>query len=167
MKESNTSRYSRESGEALYRRSLYTFWKRSAPHPSLEAFGSPSRESCTVRRERTNTPLQALVTLNDIQDVEAARGLAERVLKQAPGDPERLAWLYLQVLARQPKPAEVAILTAALADFKTTFEHAAEDAKKLVTYGEHVADPALNVPELAAWTLLASDTLNLDEALNR
>ena len=167
MKESNTSRYSRESGEALYRRSLYTFWKRSAPHPSLEAFGSPSRESCTVRRERTNTPLQALVTLNDIQYVEAARGLAERVLKQAPGDPERLAWLYLQVLARQPKPAEVAILTAALADFKTTFEHAAEDAKKLVTYGEHVADPALNVPELAAWTLLASDTLNLDEALNR
>ena len=120
-----------------------------------------------MRRERTNTPLQALVTLNDIQYVEAARVLAERVLKEAPTDAERLAWLYLQVLARQPKPAEVAILTAALADFKTTFEHAAEDAKKLVTYGEHVADPALNVPELAAWTLLASDTLNLDEALNR
>ena len=167
MKESNTSRYARDSGDALYRRSLYTFWKRSAPHPSLEAFGTPSRENCTVRRERTNTPLQALVTLNDIQFVEAARVLAERILKPQATDAERLASLYRLVLARAPNAAELSVLTAALTDFRTTFGNSADAAKKLIAYGEHVADPALAAPELAAWTLIASDTLNLDEALNR
>jgi mono/diheme cytochrome c family protein len=167
MKESNTSKYARDSGEALYRRSLYTFWKRSAPHPSLEAFGTPSRENCTVRRERTNTPLQALVTLNDIQFVEAARVLAERVLKQKPSDAERLDCLYRLVLARSPQPAELPVLNAALTDFRATFGYSADAAKKLITYGERPPDPALAVPELAAWTLIASQTLNLDEALNR
>ena len=167
MKESNTSKYARDSGDALYRRSLYTFWKRSAPHPSLEAFGTPSRENCTVRRERTNTPLQALVTLNDIQFVEASRVLAERVLKQIPNDAQRLDFLYRIVLARSPLPAELPVLTAALADFKASFGHSADAAKKLVTYGEHPPDPALAVPELAAWTLIANQTLNLDETLNR
>jgi len=167
MTQSNTGKYARESGDALYRRSLYTFWKRSAPHPSLEAFGTPSRENCTVRRERTNTPLQALVTLNDIQFVEAARVLAERVLKQMPNDAERLNCLYRLVLARSPMPAELPVLTAALADFRASFGQSADAAKKLVTYGEHPPDPALAAPELAAWTLIASQTLNLDETLNR
>ena len=167
MVQSNTGRYKRDSGEALYRRSLYTFWKRSAPHPSLEAFGTPTRETCTVRRERTNTPLQALVTLNDIQFVEAARVLAERILKQKPGDAERLDWLYRLVLARPPLPGELPVLNAALADFRASFSQSADAAKKLVTYGERPPDPALAVPELAAWTLIASQTLNLDEALNR
>jgi mono/diheme cytochrome c family protein len=166
MKESNTRKYVRDSGEALYRRSLYTFWKRSAPHPSLETFGTPSRENSTVRRERTNTPLQALVTLNDIQLVEAARVLAERVLKQKSTDPERFDFLYRVVLARPPKPTELSILTSALTDFRTTFGKSPDDAKKLVAYGERVADPALAAPELAAWTLIASNTLNLDESLN-
>jgi mono/diheme cytochrome c family protein len=166
MKESNTRKYVRDSGEALYRRSLYTFWKRSAPHPSLETFGTPSRENSTVRRERTNTPLQALVTLNDIQLVEAARVLAERVLKQKSTDPERFDFLYRVVLARSPKPTELSILTSALTDFRTTFGKSPDDAKKLVAYGERVADPALAAPELAAWTLIASNTLNLDESLN-
>jgi hypothetical protein len=167
MKESNTSRYARDAGDALYRRSLYTFWKRSAPHPSLEAFGTPSRENCTVRRERTNTPLQALVTLNDIQFVEAARVLAERVLKQNTTDAERFDCLYRLVLARSPKPAEVAVLTASLTDFRTSFGHSEDAAKKLVAYGERPPDPAFAAPELAAWTLIASEALNLDEALNR
>ena len=167
MKESNTSRYARDAGEALYRRSLYTFWKRSAPHPSLETFGTPSRENCSVRRERTNTPLQALVTLNDIQFIEAARVLAERVLKQKSSDAERLDCLYRLVLARSPQPAELPVLTAALADFKTSYGQSADAAKKLITYGERPPDPALAAPELAAWTLIASLTLNLDEALNR
>ena len=167
MKESNTSKYARDSGDALYRRSLYTFWKRSAPHPSLEAFGAPSRENCTVRRERSNTPLQALVTLNDIQFVEAARVLAERILKQKSSDGERLDWLYRLVLARSPQPAEVPVLSAALADFRTSFGQSTDAAKKLITYGEHPPDPTLAAPELAAWTLVASQILNLDEALNR
>ena len=167
MKESNTSRYERDSGEALYRRSLYTFWKRSAPHPSLEAFGTPSRENCTVRRERTNTPLQALVTLNDIQFVEAARVLAERILKQKSSDDERFDYLYRIVLARPPKAAELPVLAAALSDFRATFGNSLDDAKKLVAYGERAPDPSLSAPELAAWTVIASNTLNLDETLNR
>jgi len=167
MKESNTSQYARDSGESLYRRSLYTFWKRSAPHPSLEAFGTPTRENSTVRRERTNTPLQALVTLNDIQFVEAARVLAERVLKQSSSDNARFDALYRLVLARSPKPAELPVLTASLTDFRATFAAAADKAKKLVSYGERPADPSLAAPELAAWTLIASDVLNLDEAINR
>ncbi|MEI7911759.1 MAG: DUF1553 domain-containing protein [Verrucomicrobiota bacterium] len=167
MMESNTRNYARDSGEALYRRSLYTFWKRSAPHPSLEAFGTPSRETCTVRRERTNTPLQALVTLNDIQFVEAARVLAEHILKQKTTDAERLDCLYRRVLARPPNPAEMPVLTAALIDFRATFSQSPDAAKKLITYGEQVADPAIAAPELAAWTLIASDALNLDETLNR
>ncbi|MEI6656541.1 MAG: DUF1553 domain-containing protein, partial [Verrucomicrobiota bacterium] len=167
MKESNTSKYVRDSGDALYRRSLYTFWKRSAPHPALDAFGTPSRENCTVRRERTNTPLQALVTLNDIQFVEAARVLAERVLKQKSTDAERFDWLYRLVLARPPKPAELPVLTADLTDFRTTYGKSADAARKLVTYGERAPDASLAVAELAAWTLVASQILNLDEALNR
>ncbi len=167
MKESNTSKYVRDSGDALYRRSLYTFWKRSAPHPALDAFGTPSRENCTVRRERTNTPLQALVTLNDIQFVEAARVLAERVLKQKATDAERFDWLYRLVLARPPKPAELPVLTADLTDFRTTFGKSQDAAKKLVGYGERAPDASLAVAELAAWTLVASEALNLDEALNR
>jgi hypothetical protein len=167
MKESNTSKYVRDTGDALYRRSLYTFWKRSAPHPALDAFGTPSRENCTVRRERTNTPLQALVTLNDIQFVEAARVLAERVLKQKPTDAERFDWLYRLVLARAPKPAELPVLTADLTDFRTTFGKSEDAAKKLVAYGARAPDATLAVAELAAWTLVASETLNLDEALNR
>ncbi|MCX6879463.1 MAG: DUF1553 domain-containing protein [Verrucomicrobia bacterium] len=167
MKESNTSRYARDSGEALYRRSLYTFWKRSAPHPSLEAFGTPSRENCTLRRERTNTPLQALVTLNDIQFVEAARVLAERILTQRATTAERFDHLYRIVLSRPPKAAELPILTAALADFRAIYDQAEDAAKKLISHGERIPDPTFAAPELAAWTLLASDTLNLDEALNR
>ncbi len=167
MKESNTRNYKRESGDALYRRSLYTFWKRSAPHPALEAFGTPTRENCTVRRERTNTPLQALVTLNDVQFVEAARVLAERVLKTPGDDEKRFELLFRLVLSRGPRANELPILSSALTDFRAHYGKTEEDAKKLIGVGESVPDKSLAPAELAAWTLLASKTLNLDEALNK
>src|SRR5205823_5204033 len=101
MPESNTRTYRRDSGENLYRRSLYTFWKRAAPPAMMEAFNAPNRETCAVRRERTNTPLQALVTLNDVQFVEAARQLAQRALAEGGGTDEgRVDFIARWLLAR-------------------------------------------------------------------
>src|SRR5205085_8667514 len=98
---SNTRNYQRDSGESLYRRSMYTFWKRAAPPASMDVFNAPSRQTCTVRRERTNTPLQALVTLNDPQFIEAARHLAERALKEGSKAPrQRLDYIADRLLAR-------------------------------------------------------------------
>src|SRR3954454_24116691 len=107
MPESNTRNYRRDSGESLYRRSLYTFWKRAAPPGSMDIFNAPSRETCTVRRERTNTPLQALVTLNDPQFVESARHLAQISLKEGgEATDTRLAFMVQRLLARPLRPEE-------------------------------------------------------------
>src|SRR5205823_4385956 len=107
MPESNTRNYKRDSGESLYRRSMYTFWKRAAPPASMEIFNAPNRETCTVRRERTDTPLQALVTLNDIQFIEAARALAQMSLKEGGAkDDGRLDLLARRLLSRSLRPDE-------------------------------------------------------------
>ena len=115
MAASNTREYKRDSGESLYRRSLYTFWKRAAPPASMEIFNAPSRETCTVRRERTDTPLQALVTLNDPQFIEAARNLAQHALKEGgPNEKDQLDYMAERLLARPLRPAERKITSSVL-----------------------------------------------------
>ncbi len=169
MPGSDTGVYKRDTGEALYRRGLYTFWKRSAPPASLEVFNAPSREACTVRRERTNTPLQALVTLNDPQFVEAARNLAQAALKAVPPDDchAALDFMARRVLCRPLRPAETPILETAYNSLFAYYSQSVDDTTALLTFGESKADPALEPPKLAAWTMVASELLNLDETLNK
>jgi hypothetical protein len=165
---SNTRDYRRDSGESLYRRSLYTFWKRSAPPASMEIFNAPSRETCAVRRERTNTPLQALVTLNDPQFVEAARNLAQNVLKRG-GDTtdERLESMAKRLLARPLRPEEAKVALASLDELLAFYRSHAKEAAELLAVGESKADAVLDAPTLAAWTMLANELMNLDEVLNK
>lgn len=165
---SNTRDYKPDTGENLYRRSLYTFWKRSAPPASMEIFGAPSRETCTVRRERTNTPLQALVTLNDVQFIEAARHLAQTALKEVSGnDEERLDFVAKRILARSFRSDELPVVQASLSELQKFYAAHADDAKKLISEGESKADAALDPAALAAWTMLVNELMNLDEVLNK
>jgi mono/diheme cytochrome c family protein len=164
---SNTRYYKRDSGENLYRRSMYTFWKRSAPPASMEILNAPNRETCCVRRERTNTPLQALVTLNDVQFVEAARVLAEKALQHNPADEVRLDFIARRVLCRPLEAREVQVLQDNLRDLRSYYTQHQEEARKLITYGEHKSDSKLDAAELAAWTMIANQLLNLDEVLNK
>jgi hypothetical protein len=168
MPGSDTHDYRRDSGEKLYRRSLYTFWKRSAPPASMDIFNAPSREVCTVRRDRTNTPLQALATLNDIQFVEAARHLGEVVLKEGGNSDEtRIDLASRKLLARSLRPEELKVVRESLEGLTSFFKAHPEDASKLVAFGESKADPTLDVPTLAAWTMLGNELMNLDEVLNK
>lgn len=171
MKESNTHDYKRDTGENLYRRSLYTFWKRSAPPASMEIFNATAREFCTVRRERTNTPLQALVTLNDTQFVEAARHTAQLVLKSqdSPSTDEtaKLNLLSKRLVSRPFRASELPVVQKSLADLRLYYKSHLDDAQKLITDGESKPDPSIPADELAAWTMLANEILNLDEVLNK
>ena len=163
---SNTRDYKQDSGEALYRRSLYTFWKRAAPPASMEVFNAPSRETCTVRRERTNTPLQALVTLNDPQFVEAARHLAERAIKEGGKTADaRLAFVARQLLARPLSADEAKIAQASFDRLAAAYRDKKDDAQRLIAVGESKADEQLDAVELAAWTMLVNQLMNLDEVL--
>jgi hypothetical protein len=165
---SNTRDYKPDTGENLYRRSMYTFWKRSAPPASMEILGAPNRETCTVRRERTNTPLQALVTLNDVQFVEAARHLAQLTLKSpATKDEERLDFVAKRILARPFRSEELPVVQASLSELQKYYAAHADDAKKLISEGESKADASLDVSQLAAWTMLVNELMNLDEVLNK
>jgi hypothetical protein len=168
MPESNTKRYQRETGEALYRRSMYTFWKRASPPASMEVFNAPSRETCTVRRERTNTPLQALATLNDPQLVEAARHLAALGLRHGGSDADRvLDALSARVLARPLRPEERTVVSAGFGELEAFYSANPEEARKLLSVGESRPDPALPTARWATLTLVANQMLNLDEALNK
>jgi hypothetical protein len=168
MPESNTHYYKRDSGEALYRRSLYTFWKRAAPPASMDVFNAPSRETACVRRERTNTPLQALVTLNDPQFVEAARNLAQLALRENKADHDKaIDFIARRLLARPLRPQESAVVKATYADLIAFYQARPEDAKKLITFGESRPDAAIAPAELAAWTMVANQLMNLDEVLNK
>jgi hypothetical protein len=165
---STTQRYVRDSGENLYRRSLYTFVKRMAPPASLDLFNASNRETCTVRRERTNTPLQALVTMNDEQFVEAARRLAENILTEG-GDStvSRLQWAAMQLLSREFRPEELAILEQSLTQLSAFYVAHEIDADDLIQTGESDPNPALDKSTLAAWTMLCNQMMNLDEVLNK
>jgi hypothetical protein len=164
---SNTAKFSQDHGEALYRRTLYTFWKRTAPPPSLITFDAPSRERFCVRRERTDTPLQALVTMNDPQYVEAARHFGERLLRQRCTADERLDFGFRAVTSRHPSKAETIALKNALAKFTAKYEQNPEAAKKLLGVGESPIPEDLKSSDLAAYTMVASVLLNLDETLNK
>jgi hypothetical protein len=168
MNESNTRIYKRDSGDNLYRRSLYTFWKRAAPPASLDLFNAPTREVCTVRRERTNTPLQALVVLNDVQFIEAARHLAELTLKTtATADDQRLDYLAKRLLSRPLRPEEINLITTSLHDLQQYYDQHQEDAKKLIAVGESKPDASMPSAKLAAWTMLCNQLMNLDEVINK
>lgn len=160
--------YVQSHGPDLYRRSMYTFWKRTAPPPSLVTFDAPDRETCVVRRARTNTPLQALVLMNDPTYVEASRKLAERVLTQGGATTEeRLAFTFRLATARQPRDRELESLKSVLQRQREIFRANAEAATRLLGVGEAPRDDKLDAVELAAWTMVASAILNLDETLTK
>ncbi len=168
MNGSNTRFYKPDEDEGLYRRSMYWFWKRSAPPASLDIFNAPTRELCTIQRERTNTPLQALVTMNDVQFVEAARHLAQRALRSGPRDSlAHFDFLGRAVLGRSFEPAEKDILRRAHRKFLSHYDSHPADAQKLLATGASPRDEQLNAVELAALTMVANQVLNLDEALNK
>jgi Protein of unknown function (DUF1553)/Protein of unknown function (DUF1549)/Concanavalin A-like lectin/glucanases superfamily/Planctomycete cytochrome C len=167
MPQSNTRNYRADTGESLYRRSLYTFWKRTAPHPAMEILNAPTREVFCVRRDRTNTPLQAFVTLNDPQFIESSRRLAENAMKASTEIPARLDYLTVRLLSRTLGPDERKLATGTYEAALATYKADPAAAAALVANGESKADPALDVTELAAWTLVSSQLLNLDETLNK
>ncbi len=165
---SNTVKFTRDSGEKLYRRSLYTFWKRTAPPPSMSTFDAPSRESCTVRRARTNTPLQALLLLNDEQYVEAARKFAERVLTDGGADlPSRVEFAFRSATARRPTAAEMEVFTKLYQNHLSEYQQNQAAAEKLLSVGESPRNEKLDVSELAAWTMIANVILNLNETITK
>jgi hypothetical protein len=167
MEGSNTRFYKADSGTGLYRRSIYTLWKRAAPPASMDVFNGPTRESCVVRRERTDTPLQALATMNDVQFVEAARYLAETAMENAIGFDARLDYIAARVLGRPLAASERLIARRAYDDFERYYSAHPEDARKFLDDGDRKPDPSLPPSEHAALSMLASQLLNLDEVLNK
>jgi hypothetical protein len=160
--------YVQSKGRDLYRRGIYTYWKRSMPHPSLVTFDAPNREVCTDRRPRTNTPLQALELLNDPIYVECARVLAQRILKEGgPDTNARLCFAFKLCTARTPDPRELQILRRIFERQRAKFKQNAAAAKKLVSAGESPRPAELDVRELAAWTAVGNVLLNLDETITK
>ncbi len=166
---SNTKNFVPDHGhEKVHRRSMYTFWKRTSPPPQMNTFDAPSRESCIVRRERTNTPLQALLLMNEPQYIEAARTLAERTMKEGGMTPEaRLTFMFRLTTARRPDANEMKEMLAAYKDHLAAYSRDAAKAKQLISVGEQKPDDKLNPSELAAWTMIANLLLNLDEVINK
>jgi hypothetical protein len=165
---SNTRFYKRDDGPALYRRTLYTFYKRTAPPPYLTTFDAPNREQPCARRDRSNTPLQALQLLNDTQHVEAARVFAERVMAEGGSTPaDRLTFAFRLVLSRPPTDREMAVLLAELVAHLDRYGKAPADAAKLLSVGERKPKGGHAPDVVAAYTLVLGTILNLDETLTR
>jgi hypothetical protein len=167
MADSDTRVYVEGQGRDLYRRSLYTFIKRAARHPAMDVFNSPSREVCTIRRERTNTPLQALALMNDPQLVEASRRMAENALAAAADTDARLDHIALRLLSRKLDAEERAVARETLERLLELYRSRASDARALIATGASPPNQALAPEELAAWTLVASQLLCLDATLNK
>ena len=164
----NVPRFVQDHGGKLYRRSMYTYWKRSVPPPNMQAFDAPSREVCVLTRAKTNTPLAALVLMNDPTFVEASRKLAGRVLRDGGATAEsRLTLLHRLVCGRRPTERELGLLSGALAELQTSFRAEPEAARRLMAVGESPHDPALDAVELAAYASLANAVLGTDEAITR
>ncbi|MGA2536384.1 MAG: DUF1553 domain-containing protein [Terracidiphilus sp.] len=165
---SDTLVYEQQKGDALYRRSMYTYWKRMGIMPDMDAFDAPMRDVVCTRRQRTDTPLQSLVTMNDVQWVEAARALAERVIKEGGKQPEQRINLMSEILlAHDPAPNMATVLENSLTQMEQHYAADPKAASKLIDVGEKKADAAIPPPELAAWTMVASEMLNLDETVTK
>jgi len=161
-------KFIRDKGEKLYRRSMYTYWKRSAPQPALMAFDTPTREVCVLQRQRTNTPMQALVTLNDDQFVEAARRFARRILSSGKKTfPDKLNFAFEWATGRPADQLRIDVLKEFYDEQSKVFKENPKRADELLSVGESPRDEKLDPYDHAAWTLLASIILNLDETLNR
>jgi mono/diheme cytochrome c family protein len=161
-------KYDPDHGAKLYRRSMYTYWKRSAPSPSMMAFDAPTREKCVVKRQRTNTPLQALVTLNDVQFVEAARLFAERIIKEGgAGVADRINYALELAAGRKADVTRQDSLQSLYHRQASLFHQHPERAEALLAFGEYPRDKQLDAAELAAWTTVASVVMNLDEVLTK
>jgi hypothetical protein len=168
---SNTVRFKKDAGsDKVHRRSLYTFWKRTAPPPQMNTFDAPSREECSVRRERTNTPLQALLLMNDPQYIEAARYLAQlSMIEEASLSPAETAnSMFERALGREPTSPESQLLVKTYEKNLAEFEMDEEAAKNLVEIGESPADLSkLDSKKLAAWTMIANLIMNMDEFVTK
>lgn len=164
---SNTRFFTQSKGDDLYRRTLYTFFKRTAPHPQLSNFDAPNREQSCIQRERSNTPLQALQLMNDVQHFEAARGLAQRMMTAAADPAGRIAFAYRTVLSRPPADEEAAVVLSLYQRQMRKYAAMPEEAEKAITFGESPPAAGLPARDLAAWTLVANLILNLDEAVVR
>ena len=164
---SNTGEFKASEGGDIYRRSVYILWKRTAHAPMMSTFDAPNRESCTARRERTNTPLQALLLMNEEMYVEAARVLASDMIKQHADDAARVAAIFRRASGRAPTDAETGELLSLLADARTITRTAPQEAARLLEVGRTPADGSLDPAELAAWTVVANTVLNLDEVVTR
>jgi hypothetical protein len=167
-RESNTMSpaYRQSVGSALYRRSLYTVWKRTSPMPDLTEFDAPSREVCVVKRSGTSTPQQAFVLLNDTQFVEAARVLAEKAMQQGGArTADRINFAFWRLAARPPEPEEMALLEKLWQEQKEIFDKEPERARQLIAVGDRARDPNLPPADLAAMTIVAQAILNLDATI--
>ena len=165
MPQSNTRTFVQDTGDALWRRSLYTYWKRASPPPTMLTLDAPTREYCVTRRLTTNTPLQALVLWNDIQFVEAARGLAARVISEQDHDEQRLGLLYRWITSGQLSPELQEVLQSALDEYRDRFARAPEDAELLVSTGESPVPDSISPVDLASWTLIANAIMSSDAAI--
>ncbi|MEI7987165.1 MAG: DUF1553 domain-containing protein, partial [Armatimonadota bacterium] len=159
--------YVQDKTNEIYRRSLYLFWKRTSPHPAMMSFDAPSREACVVRRPRTNTPLQALITMNEPAFMESARVFGERLVKTKKPPLDRLKFAFNIALGREPSKIELAILLNAANRYNNKFTNNPKDANDVVMSG--MAPQAAGLPknEVATWTLIASTIFNLDEFLTQ
>ena len=168
MPGSTTGKYQQDEGDNLYRRSMYTLWKRSAPPASMDIFNAPTREHCTVQRERTNTPLQALVTLNDPQFIESARFLAQKAIEAVGGDlDERLDYITTRVLGRVLESSEREIAKNTYGKFFSYYKANGSEALRLIQVGESIPMELSRPVQSAALTMMANQLLNLDEVLNK
>lgn len=159
------STYRQQHGDSLYRRSMYTIWKRSAPPPMMLNFDVPDRSLCTVKRQKTSTPLQALVTMNDPQFVEAARVLAQRTLTRNRPDSAIIDQFFRAIVSRPARPSEINLLVNLYREELQTFQQFPGRATTLLQVGEFPVEPTLDPAQLAAWTVVASTVMNVDEAV--
>ena len=159
--------FEQDHGEKLYRRSLYTYWKRTVPPPNMVTFDAPNRESCIVARPTTTTPLQALVLLNDVQFVEASRAFAERIIARSDDDADRLRWAFIETVSRVPSDTECAVLVNTLNRERTRYTADPSAAEKYLANGESPRNEKIPGTEHAAWSQIAALLLNLSETVTR
>ena len=164
---SNNS-YKQDVGSKLYRRSLYTYWRRTLPPPTMMNINAAGREVCIVRTEPTNTPLQALTLLNNKIFVESARNLAQQALQHGgESNTKRIEYIFQTILTRLPTQQEIQILTESLVLFQQRYAEHPEEASALVSVGESITNERINEQKLAALTMIASTIFNLDEAITK